>query len=61
MEPIASERLKNYKLTDEEKRKLLLSVRLVYVSKEELVNSSTLPLFKPHKDIFIEAIAAKLS
>ncbi|EAR87291.2 E3 ubiquitin-protein ligase HECTD1 (macronuclear) [Tetrahymena thermophila SB210] len=61
LESQAKERLQNFKLTQEQKKDLLLSIRLGYVSHETLLKYSNMEVFQEFKDIFLQAISSKLN
>ena len=54
-------RLAIVKLSDDQKRELIKLIRLPFVSHDQLINASKSPIFSPFKDIFMEALSAKLA
>ncbi len=53
--------LKNYKLTLEEKEKIMSLVRLPFVSHHTLIKAVKEDIISPFKDMILEAVSAKLS
>jgi len=58
---LASKRIKNYKLTIQQKSELLLSLRLGYITHDNLLKYSNLDLLQPFKEIFLYAVSSKLN
>jgi hypothetical protein len=53
--------LKNYKLSNQEKRDILKKVRLSFVSHSYLIKVTKLPLLSEFMDLILEAMSVKLS
>ena len=52
--------MKKWKLTDEEKKKLLMKLRFKFMSHEAIMKASKSPVIEPFRELFIEGLSSKL-
>lgn len=57
----SKKKLQNFKLNEDEKRKLLLEVRFSYVSHSYLIQVTKEPVLRGFQDLILEAMSMKLS